>query len=131
MRAELHGATATLSCNMAPLWSATQSAMLDEVLQAGYYELSVGAVVQSNASASFRVLGRFVPAGSCLCDLNADGLVDDGDFSIFADQYEAAICSFLNAEPVQPCAADFTFDFVVDDGDFVVFAAAYDALVCL
>lgn len=130
MRAELHGATASLSRNMEPFWNVTQSVVLDEVLPAGYYELSVGAVVQSNASAAFRVLGRFVPAGSCLCDLNADGLVDDTDFAVFAHQYEAAICSFLIPEPVQACAADFTFDFVVDDDDFVVFAAAYDALVC-
>lgn len=130
MRAELHGATASLSRNMEPFWSATQSVLLDEVLPAGYYELSVGAVVQSNSSAAFRVLGRFVPAGSCLCDLNADGLVDDADFAIFVDQYATAICAFLNPAPVPPCAADFTFDFVVDDDDFVVFASAYDALLC-
>jgi hypothetical protein len=130
MRAELQGATASLSRNMEPFWSATQSVTLDAVLPAGYYELSFGAVVQSNASAAFRVLGRFVPAGSCLCDLNADGLVDDADFSIFADQYAAAVCAFLSSESVPACAADFTLDFVVDDGDFVVFAAAYDALVC-
>ncbi|MFN9975793.1 MAG: hypothetical protein ACK58T_38465 [Phycisphaerae bacterium] len=130
MRAELHGATASLSRNMEPFWSATQSVLLDEVLPAGYYELSVGAVVQSNASAAFRVLGRFVPSGSCLCDLNADGLVDDADFAIFADQYAESICTFLIPQSGPPCAADFTFDFVVDDDDFVVFAVAYDALLC-
>lgn len=130
MHAELQGASASLICNMAPVWIASQSATLDRVLPPGYYELDVGAVVQSNASAAFRVLGRFIPATSCLCDLNADGLVDDADFAIFAFQYEQAVCDFVIAQPVQPCAADFSLDFVVDDSDFVIFAAAYDALVC-
>lgn len=130
MHAELIGASAVLTRNMDLYWSASQTTTLDAVLPAGYYELSVGAVVQSNASAAFRTLGRFIPEGSCLCDLTGDGFVDDSDFAAFAAQYEEAVCTFLNPQPLFACAADFTFDFAVDDADFVIFAGAYDALVC-
>ncbi|HEX8875326.1 MAG TPA: hypothetical protein VF777_01155 [Phycisphaerales bacterium] len=60
-------------------------------------------------------------------DLNADGLVDDADFVLFAVQYNALECS----DPAMPdgCSADFNQDGFVDDADFIIFATAYDQLI--
>ena len=64
----------------------------------------------------------------CLGDLNADGLVDDADFSIFAIAYDNLLC------PTNPdfkcCPADLNGDNFVDDLDFSIFAVNYDALIC-
>ncbi|MBS0190698.1 MAG: hypothetical protein U0573_02250 [Phycisphaerales bacterium] len=64
----------------------------------------------------------------CLGDLNADGLVDDSDFVIFAGAYDILLC------PTDPsitcCPADLNGDGFVDDSDFVLFANAYDQLIC-
>ncbi|HLO40924.1 MAG TPA: hypothetical protein VK176_07870 [Phycisphaerales bacterium] len=64
----------------------------------------------------------------CVGDLNADGLVDDVDFSAFANAYDILVC------PTNPaftcCAADLNTDAVVDDVDFTLFAAAYNELLC-
>jgi hypothetical protein len=64
----------------------------------------------------------------CVADLNADGLVDDADFSIFVVAYNTLDC----ADPTMPplCPADLNRDAVVDDADFSIFAVAYDALIC-
>ncbi|MFO0859869.1 MAG: hypothetical protein U0570_04870 [Phycisphaerales bacterium] len=64
----------------------------------------------------------------CIGDLNGDGLVEDLDFVIFADAYNALLC------PTNPaytcCPADLNSDGLVDDSDFVIFANAYDQLIC-
>lgn len=63
----------------------------------------------------------------CASDLTDDGAVDDGDFVIFAGQYDLLICS----TPAMPtCSADLNADGYVDDGDFVLFVRAYEAIVC-
>lgn len=61
-----------------------------------------------------------VVAGSCPADLNADGVVDDADFVLFATAYDA----------FATMAADINGDAQTDDADFVLFAAAYDVLEC-
>ncbi len=60
-------------------------------------------------------------------DLNADGLVDDADFVLFAAQYDLVLC----ADPLMPdsCSADFNHDGLVDDGDFTVFIPAYTKMI--
>ena len=64
----------------------------------------------------------------CPADLNGDGVVDDSDFVMFADQYAYLDC----ADPAMPgyCRADLNGDGIVDDSDFVLFAQAYEQLVC-
>ena len=72
-------------------------------------------------SAAPAALLRFtVQPGSCPADLNADTMVDDSDFVIFAAAYNELITM----------AADFTGDGVTDDSDFVLFADAYNTLIC-
>ncbi|MBY0111488.1 MAG: hypothetical protein K2Y21_01600 [Phycisphaerales bacterium] len=65
---------------------------------------------------------------NCPSDLNADGMVDDSDFSLFAAAYNILDCS----DPSMPagCPADLNFDGFVDDADFSLFAVAYDLLLC-
>ena len=71
---------------------------------------------------------RELAGTSCPADLNADGVVDDIDFVLFAQQYNLFDC----ADPAMPagCPADLNRDSQVDDIDFVLFAQAYDAFVC-
>lgn len=66
--------------------------------------------------------------GSCVADLNADGVVDDSDFVLFLAAYNILDC----ADPLMPggCPADLTGDGTVDDADFVVFVPAYNQLIC-
>ncbi|MBL8876763.1 MAG: hypothetical protein JNM86_13285 [Phycisphaerae bacterium] len=64
----------------------------------------------------------------CPGDLNADGLVDDADFVIFAAAYNLLDCADVSMPA--GCPADLNSDGVVDDADFVIFAAAYNELVC-
>jgi len=66
------------------------------------------------------ILQFTIAVGSCPCDLNADTMVDDADFVIFAGAYNELITM----------AADFNGDGFTDDTDFVIFAAAYDQLLC-
>jgi hypothetical protein len=58
--------------------------------------------------------------GSCPADLNADAMVDDADFVLFAGAYSELVTM----------AADFNGDGQTDDADFVLFAEAYNALMC-
>lgn len=60
-------------------------------------------------------------AAPCTGDLNGDGLVDDSDFVLFADAYDALYDPVGNFE-IDNCNTD--------DRDFVIFARAYDALLC-
>lgn len=64
----------------------------------------------------------------CYADLSADELVDDADFTLFAQQYNALDCS----DPAMPfdCSGDLNFDGFVDDMDFQIFIVAYNALLC-
>ncbi|MFO0860379.1 MAG: M12 family metallo-peptidase [Phycisphaerales bacterium] len=64
----------------------------------------------------------------CPADLNGDGMVEDGDFVIFAAAYNILDCS----DPAMPsgCPADLNADEFVDDTDFVVFVGAYNELLC-
>jgi len=70
----------------------------------------------------------FLRLGTCPPDLNADSVVDDEDFVIFAAAYDIAECT----APDMPsgCTADFDFSGVVDDQDFALFASRYDRVLC-
>ena len=68
------------------------------------------------------VKDNFLPT-ACPADLNGDGFVDDTDFVLFAQAYDAFVCSGT-------CAEDLNGDGFVDDTDFVLFAQAYDAFIC-
>lgn len=72
--------------------------------------------------------GFWAAAKQCPADLNADGLVDDTDFVLFASAYNLLLC----ADPAMPagCPADLNGDTLVEDSDFVVFANAYNELIC-
>ncbi len=56
----------------------------------------------------------------CPGDFNGDGQVDDDDFVLFANYYDALV------DP----RGDLNGDGLTEDGDFVIFAGGYDALVC-
>ncbi|HEX8877967.1 MAG TPA: FG-GAP-like repeat-containing protein [Phycisphaerales bacterium] len=90
-----------------------------EVLVAGYTNLQ-----------PYEGLSVLTPRSSATCvgDLNADGLVDDLDFQIFALAYNILDC----ADPGMPagCPSDLNNDAVVDDADFQVFVVAYNAVLC-
>ena len=64
--------------------------------------------------------------GPCLADFNADLLVDDADFSIFAVAYDELICPSFP----EPCTGDINKDGYVDDADFQLFVVAYNDLLC-
>lgn len=64
---------------------------------------------------------------SCPGDLTFDALVDDADFVVFVDAYNAYGCP---EESPFGCDADLDHNGFVDDSDFVLFAGAYDRLIC-
>ena len=66
------------------------------------------------------VLTGNVAEATCICDLNADGVVDDSDFVMFVVSYD------LLEDPL----GDFNGDGVTDDADFVTFVVAYNELLC-
>ncbi len=66
------------------------------------------------------VLTGNVAEATCVCDLNADGVVDDADFSMFVVSYD------LLEDPL----GDFNGDGFTDDADFVIFVGAYNELLC-
>ncbi len=88
----------------AGVWFARIDATAVNVGQQGY-----GLIITGN-----------VAEATCLCDLNADGVVDDLDFQLFAVAYDTLL------DPL----GDFNNDGVTDDADFSIFAPAYDTLVC-
>ncbi|HEX8876675.1 MAG TPA: hypothetical protein VF777_08010 [Phycisphaerales bacterium] len=61
---------------------------------------------------------------TCAADINADGLVDDSDFTLFAFGYNELLCT------PPGCPYDFNGDGAVDDTDFIVFAQQYNELLC-
>jgi len=60
-------------------------------------------------------------------DINGDGIVDDDDFTLFAIQYDAMLCS--DPAMTDGCSADFNSDGQVDDADFNILAPAYNVMV--
>lgn len=62
----------------------------------------------------------------CSADLNADGVVNDDDFVLFANAYNNFSCP---GSP-SPCPADLNLDSVVDDADFMGFSTQYNVLLC-
>lgn len=69
----------------------------------------------------------FNTRGPCPADQNADGFVDDADFTLFVQAYNALACS---AGTQIGCPADLTNDGMVLDDDFTVFVGAYNELMC-
>lgn len=67
-------------------------------------------------------------ASGCPGDLNGDQMVDDADFSSFAQAYNVLDC----ADPTMPagCPADLNGDGLVEDADFSIFVVAYNELLC-
>jgi len=69
----------------------------------------------------------FNTRGPCPADLDDDGFVEDADFSLFVQAYNALACS---AGTQVGCPADLTNDGLVLDEDFTVFVVAYNDLLC-
>ncbi|MGH7244961.1 MAG: hypothetical protein ACREJD_16220 [Phycisphaerales bacterium] len=95
----------------------------------GFYTGNGGSGINARITATGRLdnfLIRYI--SSCPADLNADGFVDDADFTFFVTAYNTLDC----ADPTMPsgCPADFNFDGLVDDADFVIFVGAYNELIC-
>lgn len=65
----------------------------------------------------------------CYADLNADSVVDDQDFVVFAAAYERLVCWDGHGDR-PPCPEDFNHSSLVDDTDFVLFVVQYNDLVC-
>ena len=57
---------------------------------------------------------------------DADELVLDSDFLLFAAAYDTVLCP----SAPDPCDADLTLDGLVDDTDFLVFVSAYNHVFC-
>lgn len=106
----------------------TQSVMLSELLtDAGVpntLNLVPGAGHGMPSSVDQLVRQFFVAElaalSSCPADLTGDRTVDDADFTIFAEAYEA----FTDTR------GDLNRDGITDDSDFVIFAASYEAFAC-
>lgn len=63
---------------------------------------------------------------ACAGDFDADELVLDSDFLLFAAAYDTVLCP----SAPDPCDADLTLDGLVDDTDFLVFVSAYNHVFC-
>lgn len=100
---------------------------LEVTAKANAFAFYFATPVSSTANASF-TLNATTRGATCPGDLNADGYVDDTDFTIFAAAYNLLDC----ADPAMlpGCPADLNSDGAVDDADFTIFAPAYDTLVC-
>lgn len=71
---------------------------------------------------------RFRAGVPCPADLNADGVVEDSDFTIFVSAYNTLDCS--DPSMTFGCPSDLNQDGFVDDGDFGLFVQLYDGLLC-
>lgn len=69
-----------------------------------------------------------IDAPRCPPDFDANRLVDDRDFVVFAAAYSIGDCA-ATAMPAT-CPADFDGDRFVTDADFAVFAARYSDVLC-
>lgn len=94
-----------------------------QVSDAGAYT-----VVFDNTCNSATSAAADISVNTCPGDLNADGFVNDEDFSLFAGAYNVLVCD----DPAMPawCPADLNGDDLVDDLDFQIFVVGYDQLVC-
>jgi hypothetical protein len=84
-----------------------------------FAKIDASAVNVGTQGYGFVVTGNVAEA-TCICDLNADGVVDDSDFVMFVVSYD------LLEDPL----GDFNGDGVTDDADFVTFVVAYNELLC-
>lgn len=117
-----------------PNWWKWQGREFNGVLAILNLNVADGTAGTNNAAVTAADLAQFdiefpgLCAAPCPGDFNADQMVDDTDFVVFAQAYNILDC----ADPTMPagCAADLNSDGVVDDSDFVIFAAAYNALLC-
>ena len=80
----------------------------------GWYQVTDGTWITANA------LEFVVRVKPCPGDLSGDGMVDDTDFVLFAEYYNALI----------DARGDLTGDGNTDDSDFVAFANGYNQLIC-
>lgn len=88
---------------------------------AGEYDVvATGCGSQASAAGDIRI--RLIPQ-----DINADGLVNDEDFALFANDYDIMLCAA--SEMPYSCPSDFNGDGLVDDSDFVLFVPAYETLL--
>ena len=62
--------------------------------------------------------------GVAIADLNADGFVDDPDFSLFASAYNVLDCADAAMPP--GCAADLNHDGFVDFFDAIEFLDRFE-----
>lgn len=90
-------------------------------VERGEYSISARAVSPTVMSAQSTV--HFTVVG-CLGDLDGGDSVDDADFSLFVQAYDA-----LLVPPADP-ASDLNRDGIVDDVDFMLFVQAYNQLTC-
>ena len=88
---------------------------------AGMYE-----VVLTNSCGDRVSRSAILTVRANVADLNADGVVNDVDFQLFAAQYDVVLCNV----PEMPgaCSADLNADGGVDDRDFVVFVMYYSEM---
>ncbi|MBX3390240.1 MAG: hypothetical protein KF691_12400 [Phycisphaeraceae bacterium] len=107
----------TVSASMIPNTTAPGTYYVLMVLDRFNADICVGKRV---AVAAAQIIVR----PPCPCDLNADDVVDDADFILFAAEYDKFTV------PPASSAADFNNDGVVDDLDFVIFNSAYTAFLC-
>ncbi|MBN8598740.1 MAG: hypothetical protein J0L78_13800 [Planctomycetes bacterium] len=126
VRTDANFASGCLEEELNAVGGTIQLGMQDElptVIDDEGYMLDTAIAVDVGMSADFRC-----STSRCVGDLNADQLVDDSDFVLFADAYNVLVC------PTNPaytrCPSDFNGDGIVEDADFVLFASAYDQLIC-
>lgn len=123
------------------LWTGTASSWVDlHPLLPPTFTSSVARGVWSNAKFTYVTGSGFnaqsghdeailwVKLPPCGADLNADTIVNEEDFSMFAGQYDILDCAD-SAMPAD-CPADLNGDNVVDDADFQVFVVAYNQFRC-
>lgn len=85
-------------------------------------------IVFSNGCNDATSAAAAVSVNTCPGDLNADGVIDDADFTIFVGAYNVLVCE--DPSMAVGCPADLNGDGLVEDLDFQVFIVGYDALVC-
>jgi cytochrome c peroxidase len=120
------GAYAGVATQFWPLVAGQVSA--GQVLFAQWFIDDPGAVGGQAVSAAARIPifcgSAGCPSACSMSDLNGDGVVDDQDFVLFAQAYDAEFV------PLASVVADLNADGLVDDADFALFALAYDAMFC-
>ncbi|MBX3378982.1 MAG: hypothetical protein KF805_02720 [Phycisphaeraceae bacterium] len=85
-----------------------------------------GQIVASGKRAGAPRLFVLTQRPYCPADLNGDGFVDDLDYPLFTQAYNASTCP----TPPTECPGDLNADGIVDDADFVLFLISYNLTVC-